>query len=532
MGSTGRREEISNFFPSSRLTVLTVSLFRKLQRMSDISDVYAGLEPAQVWRHFAALNLIPRPSGREAMASAYVRHVAESHGATWKSDARGNTVVSVPATPGRENAAPVCLQAHLDMVCEKRPDVEIDFTRDAIRPQIIVEDGAKRVYATGTTLGADNGLGAAMILAVLTDSSVSHGPLELLFTVEEETGLHGAAELDGSLISAKKLINLDTEDPREIVIGCAGGSGVTLTLLLQGETLKPGHAALRLKVGGLQGGHSGIEIHQPRGNAIKVLNSVLDHIGAHDIPFHLLHIEGGQAHNAIPRDAWAEIALSPDDIERVRGVAAEMEAELHGSAGTHEPDATITLEPIEAPASAFARPEDQILIALLSQMPHGVLKMSERFAGKVETSSNLAVLRTKPAGSEFEDAFEVSLHVSLRSFSGDEIKRVRDEVINTAQTLAPAIDVDIREGYPGWEPNPGELLETTKRVYKDVFGREAIIEIVHAGLECGIIADKVPGLEAVSFGPLIKGAHTPEEWADVQSTEEIWKLLAALLQEI
>jgi dipeptidase D len=502
--------------------------------MSDqaIRDVYAGLEPAQVWRHFASLNLIPRPSGQEAMASAYVRHVAESHDATWKSDARGNTVVYVPATQGREDRPTVILQAHLDMVCEKRPDVDIVFSRDPIRPQRIASAEGERIYATGTTLGADNGLGAAMAMAVLTDASVEHGPLELLFTVEEETGLHGAMELDGSLLSGKHLINLDTEDPREIVIGCAGGSGITFTLPLEGETLRPGHAALRLSVGGLQGGHSGIEIHQPRANAIKVLTAVLDHIGVTEIPFHIWHIEGGQAHNAIPRDAWAEIACSLDDVEKVRAVAQEMESELHGSTGTHEPDAHITVEPIEAPSSAWVRPHDQVLIALLSQLPHGVLQMSQKFEGKVETSANLAVLRTRPVGDEFKDAFEVSLHVSLRSFVGSEIERVCSEVIATAQKLAPEIDVDIREGYPGWQPNPGALLETAQRVYKEVFGREAVIEIVHAGLECGIIADKVPGLEAVSFGPLIKGAHTPEEWADVASTEAIWKLLAALLKEI
>ena len=497
-----------------------------------IQDVYAGLEPAQVWRHFASLNLIPRPSGQEKMASAYVRHVAESHGATWKSDARGNTVVYVPATAGRKVRATMVLQAHLDMVCEKRPEVDMDFSRDPIRPQIVESPEGKRIYATGTTLGADNGLGAALALAVLTDSNIEHGPLELLFTVEEETGLFGAAELDGALLSGKKLINLDTEDPHEIVIGCAGGSGITLTLPLLGETLNPGHTALRLRVGGLQGGHSGIEINEPRANAIKVLTAVLDHIGAANIPFHIWHIEGGQAHNAIPRDAFAEIACAQSDVEKIEAVAAEMETELHGSAGTHEADAKITLEPIEAPPCAFARPEDQTLIALLSQLPHGVLQMSARFEGKVETSANLATLRTRSVGDEFHDAFALEMQVSLRSFVGSEIERVRAAVIATAQKLAPEIEIEIRDAYPGWEPNPGALLETAKGVYKEVFGREAVIEIVHAGLECGIIADKVPGLEAISFGPLIKGAHTPEEWADVSSTEAIWKLLAALLKAI
>ena len=232
-------------------------------------DIYSGLEPAEVWKHFAALNAIPRPSGQEQAAADYVRGIADRHGAIWKSDARGNTVVYVSATAGRETSPPVCLQAHLDMVCEKRPEVEIDFSRNPIVPRL--ENG--RIYATGTTLGADNGLGAAMALAALTEASLEHGPLELLFTVEEETGLYGAAELDGALISAKRIINLDTEDPAEIVIGCAGGTGVTLTLSVAAEMLNPAHATLRLKVGGLQGGHSGIEIHQPRANAMKLLAS-------------------------------------------------------------------------------------------------------------------------------------------------------------------------------------------------------------------------------------------------------------------
>jgi dipeptidase D len=212
-------------------------------------------------------------------------------------------------------------------------------------------------------------------------------------------------------------------------------------------------------------------------------------------------------------------------------VGNEMENELHGSWGDNEPDACISLEEIAVPAQALVRPADQTLLCLLSELPHGVLKMSERYEDKVETSANLATLRTK-VSEEFAEAFEVSMHVSLRSFVGNEMERVREELIKTALELAPGIEIEIRDGYPGWEPNPGALLETAKRVYKDVFGRDAVIEIVHAGLECGIIADKVPGLEAVSFGPLIRGAHTPEEWADVQSTEDIWKLLAALLAEL
>jgi len=492
------------------------------------NEIYAGLEPAAVWKHFAALNAIPRPSGQEEAATAYVQSVAQAHGATWKSDARGNTVIYAAATPGREGAPPLAIQAHLDMVCEKRPGVEMDFTRDPIEPRRVPSDEGERVYATGTTLGADNGIGAAMALATLTDSSIAHGPLELLFTVEEETGLHGAMALDTALLGARRLINLDSEEPEEITIGCAGGSGVTLSLKIKRETLRPGHAALRIAVGGLKGGHSGIQIHEPLANAIKLLAHALDALDEHKIPFHLLRLEGGQAHNAIPRDAFAEIALAQADVQTVRDLMAETQLLLSGAWEANEPDLAIGLEEIAAPESALQRPDDATLFRLLREMPHGVLKLSEKYEGKVETSVNLATLRT----GEAPETFEVSLHLSIRSFVAAETERVREEIVQTAQGIAPGIGIEIRDGYPGWEPHPGPLLEATQRVYREVFGREARIEIVHAGLECGVIADKLPGLEAVSFGPLIRGPHTPEEWVDVNSVDEIWKLLAALLREL
>lgn len=494
---------------------------------NEILAVYEGYEPAEVWRHFAHLNSIPRPSGQEKAAADYVKSVAEAHGATWKSDARGNVIVYAPASAGRENALPLAIQAHLDMVCEKRPDVTHDFTCDAIRPHRVPSPDGERIYATGTTLGADNGIGAAMALAALT-SNLQHGPLELLFTVEEETGLHGAMALDASLLHARRLINLDSEDPDEITIGCAGGGGVTLSCGIAKEVLRPGHAGLRVSVGGLQGGHSGIEINKPLANAIKLLALALKAINENEIPFHLAHIEGGQAHNAIPRDAIAEIALSSKDVEKVRALLAETEASLRSEWGENEPDLRLGVEEIAAPESALARPDDAAILHLLRKLPHGVVKMSARYEDKVETSLNVATLRTE----ETPEAFEISLHVSIRSFIGSEIERIRDEILQLSREIVPEIEVEIRDAYPGWEPKPGALLETAQRVYRQVFGVEAKVEIVHAGLECGVIADKLPGLEAISFGPLIRGPHTPEEWVDAQSVDRIWTLLAALLDEI
>ncbi len=494
---------------------------------NEILAVYEGYEPPEVWRHFAALNAIPRPSGQEKAAADYVKSVAEAHGATWKSDARGNVIVYAPATAGRESAAPLAIQAHLDMVCEKRPEWAHDFARDPIRPRRVPSAEGERIYASGTTLGADNGIGAAMALATLT-SDIQHGPLELIFTVEEETGLHGAMALDASLLGARRLINLDSEDPDEITIGCAGGSGVTLSHSIAKETLRPGHVGLRLSVGGLQGGHSGIEINKPLANAIKLLARVLNTISEKEIPFHLARIEGGQAHNAIPRDAFAEIALSPNDVAVVRELIAESEAELRELWGENEPDLRLVVEESAAPENALARPDDAAILRLLNELPHGVVKMSKRYDGKVETSLNLATLRTH----ETPDGFEVSLHLSIRSFVAAETERVRAEILEAAREIVPSIGIEIRDGYPGWEPCPGALLEAAQRVFRQVFGVEAKVEIVHAGLECGVIADKLPGLEAISFGPLIRGPHTPEEWVDVSSVRSIWTLLAALLDEI
>ena len=479
---------------------------------------YENLEPAAVWKQFAALNAIPRPSGSEDAARAYVQQLAAARQARWDTDARGNIVVQLPASDASSGAPIVVLQSHLDMVCQKRPNVEHDFDVDPIIPRR--EDD--RIYATGTTLGADNGLGAAMMLAILAEDNIQHPSLELLFTVEEETGLFGAAELEPELVKGRLMINLDSEDPDEITIGCAGGAGTSLILSVAREPL-PDSSRWQIVVGGLAGGHSGIEIAKPLANAIKVLVEVINaaRIGAPEL--RLIAIEGGTAHNAIPRDSSSHVAVPDAQISEFERAFDARAAELKAEWSADEPDLTITL----APSYSISLPIDAAgtatILELLRSLPHGVAALSERFAGKVQTSSNLAVLETR------ED--EIEVHVSNRSFLAGDIANLQSKIANLGEAAGGQIVV--REGYPGWEPrDQSPLREKTIEVYRRLMGREPVVEVVHAGLECGLLSEKFPDIDAVSFGPLIKGAHTPEEWASIESTREIWKILVELLRTL
>ncbi|HEU4754283.1 MAG TPA: beta-Ala-His dipeptidase [Armatimonadota bacterium] len=484
-----------------------------------MDDVYAGLEPVELWRHFGALNAIPRPSGQEAAAREYVEEVARRHGAAYARDARGNLVVSVPPSPGREGAPAVAVQGHLDMVCEKRPDVEQEFSRDPIRPRI--EGDA--VYASGTTLGADNGIGCAAALALLTEPSIQHGPLELLFTVEEETGLHGAMALDPALVRARMLLNLDSEDPRELTVGCAGGAGAVLTLPIRRTPGPEGAISARVVVSGLKGGHSGVQIHERLANAIKLLTGALLAALAEGIPLELRSVQGGRAHNAIPRDAEAEVALPAGERQRLEAVIARVLDRLRAEWGADEPNVLLSVTDSDASGPVLAPESRDALLRLLDALPHGVLEWSRAFPGKVETSSNLAQVST--------GADTVEIGTSTRSFVNTETARVQDEI--RASGEAAGARVALRDGYPGWEPDPdSELLRVAERVYEETFGSRPEVQVIHAGLECGVIVSKLPGMEAISFGPRITGAHTPEEHVTIPTVAQTWRLLTALVDAL
>ncbi len=479
---------------------------------------YLDLQPAAVWEHFGALNAIPRPSGQEARVREHIEALANRRGAGFVRDARGNCVVSVPARGAADSAPLVTLQSHLDMVCQKRPDTQIDFASDPIIPR---REGDK-IFATGTTLGADNGLGVALMLAVWDDETAIHGPLELLFTVEEETGLYGAAQLDASMVKGRLMINLDSEDPDEITIGCAGGATTTLRLPIQRGEMAAGEIAMKVSVGGLQGGHSGIEIGQKRGNSLKILSQILQTAAQSCPDLRLISVEGGTAHNAIPREATATVALAAREIGPFDAAFERVRLEIEAQWRADEPDLRLTrgnaqpMAPLDAESSARA-------LRLLHELPHGALKMSDLLPGKVQTSSNLAEVHTH--------AEEIEFSVSNRSFLESEIRALQSQIAELgAETGA---DVEARDGYPGWEPRADSpLLEVAKRAYEGAMGRAPKIEVVHAGLECGLLSRALPGLDAVSFGPLIKGAHTPEEWVSIRSVGAIYRVLTGLLADL
>lgn len=481
----------------------------------------ADLAPQPLWQHFDRILTIPRGSKKEDAMRRYVLGVAERKGLKTRTDAAGNSVIAKPASPGKEGAPTVVLQAHLDMVNEKNSDVAHDFERDPIVPRL----QGDFVTATGTTLGADNGIGVAAMLAVLEADGLVHGPLEFLFTIDEETGLTGASDLDPSLLTGKLLLNLDTEEENEVTIGCAGAGMSHLTLPAATGPAPAGRTALQVTLAGLKGGHSGMEIHLPRGNAIKLLARALYAAGLQH-PVHLASFRGGGKHNAIPREASANIFVRPEDRE---SVILDLEREVSAIEAEYpaEPDLRLDVREDAAPATAWTEEAGRKALALIQALPHGVIAMSQDMEGLVETSTNLASV--EPAGGGKNGA--LALLLSSRS-SVDSALRATRQRIKAAAELAGAGSEEPR-GYPGWKPNPrAGLLHTFRELHQRVTGKDPALRAVHAGLECGIIGEKVPGMEMISFGPLIQGAHSPDERVHVASVERFYKLLTALLEEL
>ncbi|MCP3962868.1 MAG: aminoacyl-histidine dipeptidase [bacterium] len=480
-----------------------------------------ALTPRPVWSHFDAISQVPRPSKHEERIAAHVREWAERQGFGVQPDASGNMVVSVPATSGRESAPVVVLQAHLDMVCEKNSGVEHDFMTDPIR---VAVDG-DWVVAEGTTLGADNGLGAAAAMAVAVDGEVVHGPLELLFTLDEETGLNGASALDPAIVSGKLLVNLDTEEDDAVYIGCAGSAGVEATVGLRRVGAGAGER-LVLSVRGLRGGHSGLDIIENRGNAIKAAARVL--IAALDsgTEIGLVAFDGGSKRNAIARECFAHLVVEREHKAGLEEALRAALAELRGELGQVEPNLEIVLESADADAPSWPpviSADRDRLLRTIAAAPHGVIAMSRDVAGLVETSNNLGVVRTAEESATVLCSFRSSVNAALAGTM---------QSLRSLFLLAGA-EVSEDSGYPGWKPNPDSpLVRRTVDVYERLFGEPPEIKAVHAGLECGILAEKVPGLDAVSIGPLIRNAHSPEEKANIPSVGKFYSLLKELLDEL
>jgi dipeptidase D len=473
-------------------------------------------KPFLVWKYFEEILRIPRPSKKEEKIIAYITDFAEKHKLEYKKDSSGNIIILKTSSKGYESRKSICLQSHLDMVCEKNSNSRHNFDTDPI--QTTVE--GDWVKAIDTTLGADNGIGIATQLALLADRNLNHGPIECLFTVDEETGLNGAKGLESGFFKSRVLINLDSEDEGELFIGCAGGMNTLATMKYNVRRTPESSTAFRIDVSGLQGGHSGTDIHKNRGNSIKILNQFLWE-SRNRFNARLSVFEGGNLRNAIPREAYAIIVI-PDNYKEVfSGYFHDYTRILKAEYIVDEPNIQITLTPAALPEKVMKKKAQEKLLNALYACSHGVVAWSRVMDNLVETSTNLASIK-------FEAMNRITISTSQRSSVNSAIQQIANTVKSTFK-LAGAM-VEQTEGYPGWNPNPdSEILSIAKSSYKSLFGIEPAVKAIHAGLECGLFLEKYPYLDMISFGPTILDPHSPSERISISTTEKFWMLLLDVL---
>lgn len=476
-----------------------------------------NLHPQILWHYFGEICRVPRPSKKEEKIAAYLLDFAREHRLDARKDKAGNVLIRKPAFPGKEQAPVVVLQAHMDMVCEKNEGTVHNFDTDPIEPY--VEE--RWVKARGTTLGADDGIGMAAQLAILASDDIVHGPLECLFTVDEETGLTGAFALEPGFIEGRMLLNLDSEDEGELFIGCAGGLDTVVEMPV--EKVNPlGGFAVKITVKGLQGGHSGDDINKGRGNAIKILNHFLWDLNE-KYKVDIAEFTGGNLRNAIAREASAVIVFCEKYKEAVRVDFNLYQAEMESVWRIAEPGLTMELESVEVPQEVLAPMYSAKLLNVLYACPHGVFSMSQRMPGMVETSTNLASVRLSE--------YSVRITTSQRS-------DIDSEKMNIAHMVASVFNlahakVMHGEGYPGWTPNPDSaLLKIAVASYFRLFGKNPVVRSIHAGLECGLFLQKYPDMDMISFGPTLRGVHSPDEKVNIETVEMWWRHLTDILQKL
>lgn len=477
------------------------------------------LTPKAVFEYFAQINKVPRPSKHEEKMIAFLQDFAKKNNLECKVDKAGNVLIRKEASKGMEKRATVVLQSHMDMVCEKTSDCKIDFTKDPIETYV---DG-EWMRAKGTTLGADDGIGDAMELAVLTDNTLVHGPIECVFTRDEETGLTGAFEMGSDFMTGKYLLNLDSEDEGEIFIGCAGGVNTEITFTYKPVATPRGYIALKVSVDKLTGGHSGDDINKNRANANKVLARFL-YQAEEKYKLRLVEFDGGNLHNAIPRNAEAVIMVPEEDKHKIRKdfniFAAELEAEYHVT----DPNMTFKMQSTDKPKTVIDKETSTKLIYALQAVHNGVLENSQDIKGLVETSSNLASVKMKGENKIF-------IVTSQRSSILSQRNAMRDTIISTF-TLAGA-KCKAADGYPGWKPNPeSTILKIAVDAYKKLFKKEPAVKAIHAGLECGLFSEKYPGMDMISFGPTLRGVHSPDECLLIPTVQMVWDHLVEILKNV
>ena len=478
------------------------------------------LEPKLIWEQFDDITKVPRPSKKEEKIIAWLIEWAKKYGFDYQTDQTGNVVIRKAATKGYEDRPAVILQSHMDMVCEKRSDVEFDFENDPIRT--FIKDGW--VYAEGTTLGADCGIGMAAALAVLLDESLEHPAIEALFTVDEETGLTGAFGLGEGMLTGKYLVNLDSEDEGELFIGCAGGIDTVAKLNYETEDIPEGYAFVRLEIGDLLGGHSGDDIDKGRANSNKLMARFL-YNAIDKFQVALVEFNGGNLRNAIPREAYAIVGVPAAEKEDFEERYLEFGQMMMEEFKHTEPRMRFAVTDAETPKHVMSNDDMCYLLLTLVGLPNGVLGMSFAMPGLVETSSNLASVK-------FDlEKQEIKVTTSQRS-SVESAKIYASQHIESVFYLA-GFDVEHSDGYPGWAPNPeSKLLTESVECYRKLFGTEPKVRAIHAGLECGLFLEKYPHLEMVSFGPTLRGVHSPDERLEISTVDKFWRLLVELLRTI
>jgi dipeptidase D len=481
-------------------------------------SVLDNLEPKLLWKEFEKISKIPRCSKHEEKVREYLLDFAKQYGLKSKTDKSGNVVISKAASSGMEGKPTVILQSHMDMVCEKNSDVDHDFTKDPIKLKL----NGDILTADGTTLGADDGIGVATTLAILKDNTLKHGPIEGLFTVDEETGLTGAFALDSDMLTGKIMLNIDSEDFGVITVGCAGGGDSKIELPLKTVPISKDMENMLVKISGLRGGHSGVDAHEQRGNAIKLLARMLWKT-SQNYDFCLAEVKGGDKHNAIPREAYAKVSIDKADKKNFISDLKSEEKDILGEIKPIDPNFKMDIEDIGKSDKVLDKNSQKNLLNLLHGLPHGVDKMSYDIPGLVETSTNLATLHL--------DGKNALIGLSSRSSIASALQDFRDRIHAIANLSGSSVSEETP--YPGWKPNlDSNLLKLSKKIFKDMYGAEPTVEAIHAGLECGIIGEKFPGMDMISIGPTIKYPHSPEEQVHVSTVCKFYDFTLKIIESV
>lgn len=481
-------------------------------------SVIENLKPELVWKEFDEIRKIPRCSKHEEKIRKYILDFANKHALKTKTDDVGNVVIIKPASKGMEKKPTVVLQSHMDMVCEKNSDVAHDFTKDPIK----LKKQGDILTADGTTLGADDGIGIATALAILEDPSLKIGKIEALFTVDEETGLTGAFALGSDMLTGKTLLNLDSEDWGVITVGCAGGGNSDITIPVKTKQAPKEHVWLQLKISGLRGGHSGVDVHEQRANAIKLMARLIWKANEyHDIL--LGEIVGGDKHNAIPRESSAIIGVKPDEEETIAQLLRHEAEKIAFEFKPIDPKFNLDIKEGKPPNMVFEKASQENIVNMIHALPHGVEKMSYDIEGLVQTSTNFAKISME------KDTVKIML--SSRSSIMSELQNLRDQIHAIVNLCGGHVEEE--EPYPGWKPDlDSKVLKLAKSLYKKKYGNDPIVEAIHAGLECGIIGEKYDGMDMISIGPTVKYPHSPEEQVTISTVEKFYDYVVDILNNL